>query len=408
MCSFWPARPHWAFAWLLAMTALPALLPGAEAQEPLFFPEAASATPEVLRVDDSGRHPYASEEPLTEGAFDAVGSYEGSDPKPPGRPLYPYRAKKYWYPQDADVEEWGDLLELPHVQPGWFWDAETTIFKSQLQGHFNSGTTLDAVFPGNPVTRTGTRFDWNASPRIEAGYRFEHGLGEARLGYRFVNADRRDSLSGFDPLGPATLASEIQGHFIDFDMTFLEFNAEGLPSIPPMARNFGRFGLGKPLTNNRLSLPLEIRWTFGARASNMFYRSRGTGPSVSDQVLNDVWSGGVHFATQLDQQISADMPLFLHARFEGSGVWGLLNQQFSRTVAGVGSATGGVKGNGIGIPTVDLEVGLSWVPKWPCRDSRFTFGYHFEEWFTFADSGIGKSNAYFLMHGLLLRAEHRF
>jgi len=53
-----------------------------------------------------------------------------------------------------------------------------------------------------------------------------------------------------------------------------------------------------------------------------------------------------------------------------------------------------------------IEAGISWVPNWPSRDTRVTLGYEFEEWFHFANSD--DSDAFLVMHGVLLRVERSF
>jgi hypothetical protein len=354
--------------------------------------------------------PDHSYEAKSEGAFDAVGSYE--DPSVTGprrRPMYPYGHERYWYGHDANVEGWGDLLELPHVRLGWFADAEATVFRPHVNGSFNSGTHLDGTFPGNPVTLGPGGMDWNFMPKIELGYRFEHGLGELRGAYRYLGASGTDPLPSFDSAGQGTQFTNVRLDIFDFDFYgSLEFNAEGLPRFFMLLLDPGRLGLGKPATPGLLVPPLEMRWFFGARAVNFTYDTVGRGDLLQEHVGSRFQGAGFHFGIDLNQRLPIAAPLFLHVRTEGAGIYGLMSQQFSRTVTGGPSASGGFAHDGVGVPVATLELGVAWVPHWPSRDVRVTFAYQYEEWFSWAQTSVTDTNADLILNGMLVRGEWKF
>lgn len=346
-------------------------------------------------------------EHISEDAYDVVGGYEGEVTCPANRPLYPYGATNYWYGQDADVESWGDLLELPNVQLGWFASADVSAVKVKADPEFNSGTRLDKVFPGQPVTLGTAYLNWTAIPRVDFGYRFEHGLGEFRGTYRYLTASGTDQLNGFDSGGNGTLHTAVEGHILDLDYAALEFNAEGLPDLPMLMKSPGRFGLGRPTTSNLLCPPLEIRWRFGSRIARMDYESVGKGDFRQESVSSNFVGAGLHFVLELDQKLRTKQPLFLHAKFDGSGMFGYTEQTFRRSevVPVLGNARGSFR-DGLGVPTVMVELGMSWVPKWPERNMRYTVAYLYEEWFSLGQAADSNLDIY--MHGIMLRAEHKF
>jgi len=233
----------------------------------------------------------------SQGAFDAVGTFD--DPNtigPRNRPLYPYGHNNYWYGHDANVEEWTDLMELPHVRLGWFADVEVTAFQPKVRGTFNSQSFLDGTFPGNPVTLGPGTMNGNLMPKFELGYRFEHGLGDLRLAYRRIDASGTDPLAGFDSGGAGTLNTSAKINIIDLDFFgSLEFNAESMPLIMTLLKSPFRWGLGKPTVRNRLVPPLEMRWFFGARYANFAYDTIGSGNLLFEHVHERFEGGGVPF-----------------------------------------------------------------------------------------------------------------
>ncbi|MDX1945751.1 MAG: hypothetical protein SFU86_10175 [Pirellulaceae bacterium] len=371
------------------------------AESALLFP--APSPPGMPLVPGTPDHSYPAQSP---GAFDTPGSY--LDPEslgPRWRPAYPYNAEEYWYGHDADVENWGDLLELPYVRLGWFINAEATLYFPQISPSFNSGTYLQPTF-ATPVTLGASDLDRSIMPKLELGYRYEHGLGDIRAGYRYLGSSGSEALGGgYDSSGQGTLSSEYQIHVLDVDLNILEFNSEGLPLFMPLVLAPGRLGLGKPLHKGFLLPPLEYRMYFGARVATFFYESIGSGDLMTESVTNTFQGAGVHFGWDMNQQLRTDWPLFLHMRAEGSGIFGLLSQRFSRTTL-ADSATGGFKSDGIGVPTVDLEIGLAWAPHWPYRDTRFLLAYRYEEWFSWANTSDSQAELY--LNGILLRGEYKF
>jgi hypothetical protein len=252
------------------------------------------------------------------------------------------------------------------------------------------------------------------SPKFNVGYRYEHGLGEIQFGYQYLGMQGSQSFAGFDPTGPATLSTDFRGNVFDLDFCYLEYNAEGLTSLPfisPVIKYPGRIGLGRPLTPGRFALPLEVRWLFGLRGTNLFYDTVAQGPTLRDEILTNFNGGGFHFALELNQRLMQERNIFLHTRLDGSGVFGVTHQTFSRSQAVVpaGPLTSAVGSTDalIGVPTFHFEGGLSWVPYWPQRTTRVTLAYAFDEWFHFANTD-DNGDAFLVMHGVLLRADWNF
>lgn len=324
---------------------------------------------------------------------------------PASRPEYPYRATEYWDGHDAFVEEWGDLLELPYVRLGWFANVDVTAMKPRVSANFNSGTFLQPTF-ADPVTLRAARMDWNIMPHVELGYRYEHGLGELKIGYRYLSGQGTEPIAGFDTSGFGALNTTVQTHILDFDLQYLEYNAEGLPLIMPLLLVPGRLGLGKPLVKDALlETPLEYRYFFGIRTATMFYDSRGAGNLITEQVTNNFTGAGLHFGMVGDQRLRTTAPWYLHWKVEGSGMFGTMAQNFSRTRGGA-TASGGFHNDSIGVPTVDCEIGLAYAPQFPDRNVRFTLAYRFEEWFSWADTDVSMAEMYY--SGVVLRGEYKY
>ncbi len=218
--------------------------------------------------------------------------------------------------------------------------------------------------------------------------------------------DGRDNVTGFDPAGTAIRHSSIRGNLVDIDLCWFEFNAEGF-ALP---RNTffmipGRLGLGQPPVRNRLPPPLEIRFIFGARGGNMYFDSAAQGATTYERIMSNFNGGGLHFVTEVNQRLRPGSAFFWHGRAEGSGMWGFIDQSFTRTQGGL-SATSGPTGLTIGVPTVNVEFGISWGPDSPNRYRRFTLAYQYQEWFSFG--ATDDSNANLLLNGILARGEYRY
>lgn len=379
-------------------------LPPPVADDPLLFPP---STPAPAREILSQPVPnwYNRNSP---GAYDQAGTQPGQVEVGP-RPMYPYGHDEYWYGHDADVERWGNLLEVPYCRLGWYATVQTNINKPSIgRPSFNSGDLLAGTFPGNPVTLGASDLNWNVSPRLEVGYRYEHGLSEFRVGYQYFNANGSQGLAGFDSSGTGSLRTVVNYNIVDIDMLCTkDLNAESLPFVPPMVKSGGRAGLGRPLTPNWLIPPLEINWTWGIRLASTFYESTGNGDLRHERVANTFNGVGLHYAMQLNQRLSRRYPVFMHFRAEGSGMYGYLYQTYERVdfLSATGAA-GNYRADGIGVPTVNVEWGLNLVPHWPERDFRLTGAWVYEEWFSFANSK--SANANLIMHGLMLRGEFKF
>ncbi|MGC3972083.1 MAG: hypothetical protein QM775_33505 [Pirellulales bacterium] len=318
-----------------------------------------------------------------EDVYDQAGTL-GNDVPRNRRNDYPYGDHPYWYGHDADVERWGNLLENPYQRLGWFARVDTTAFKGHLDDKFTSG---DGTFGGVPVQLGSAGLNWNISPKLDIGYRFEHGLGETKVGYRWISTDGSDPYTQFGPGG--NISTNVTFQTIDLDWCTQHFNAEGLPFIFPLLKSWNRAGLGKPLTPNWFDPPLEMRWVWGLRGATFYYESVGTGPAQTERVMNNFNGAGLHFAIELNQRLRTDRPIFIHATAEGSGMWGFCDQTFTRTIGGV-PETVQILRDGIGVPTATIELGLSYAPDLPKRTTKFTLAWQREQWFCFGNGGTSR------------------
>lgn len=355
-------------------------------------------------IDWSTRHHIIESHAIqTPGAYDIVGSQIGADD--PNRPRYPYNATEDWAAHASDPESWGDLAELPYVQLGWFANAEASVYAPRVLGQFQSDTLLDNAFPNNPIVLSVAPLNVSVSPRIEIGYRYERGLGETRFGYQFYDFRGNDTIPDYDLGSPAQRSSHVSGQVFDLDFCELEFNAENIPLIHPIFKFAGRSGLGRPLSRQVTPPPLEMRFLIGGRGANYFTETEAVGLTTSDHVSSNFWGGGLHFTWDLNQRLRHDVPFYWHLRAEGSGAFGRLDQKFSRTRGAV-TAVATDPQSWIGVPTVSLEAGLSWAPQLPCRKTRVTLAYHYEQWFSYGQGTVSDTNL--ILNGILLRGEWKF
>jgi hypothetical protein len=340
-------------------------------------------------------------------SFDVVGSYLDRPSPTLGRPGYPYNNGDIpWEAQDADPESWSDLGELPYVQLGWHANVDTNFYYAKVYNHLRSHTLLDGAFPGDPIDLGIASLDPAISPRIELGYRYERGLGEARFGYQYYGFDGIDTIAGYDPGGLATRTSSTRGHVFDLDLCYLEFNSAGLPLfIPPLFKVPGRLSLGRRLAPRWFASPLEVRITMGGRGANFYTDSMAVGPTTTDRAMSNFWGGGLHWVFDLDQRVHEDSNLFLHARAEGSGTFGTVHQTFTRTRGGV-TASAVEPPQWLGVPTVGLELGMKYSPDITTRNLRFTAAYHYEQVFSYAQTTA--STLDWGMNGVLFRGEYKY
>ncbi|MCE9603324.1 MAG: hypothetical protein K8U03_00300 [Planctomycetia bacterium] len=375
--------------------------PSAEAEQFLFPPATREPAREIYSQPVPNSYDRLSDRRV-EDVFDQAGTL-GNDVPPNRRNPYPYGNDEYWYGHDANVEQWGKLLELPHVRLGWFAAVDTYVNKPSLNYHWNSGDT--GPLAAEPVTLGAAGLNWNVSPHFDLGYRFEHGLGEIKVGYRYFNAQGVDPFPSFDSNGLGTISTKINMSVIDLDWCTLDFNSEGMPFIFPLLKSWGRAGLGKALTPNWFKPPMEIRWIFGIRGVTMNYESIGAGDQRFERVMNNFNGCGLHFAIDLNQRLRTSWPLFIHARAEGSGIFGFSDQVFERVGTGVNGIST-VDRDGIGVPTAVVELGLSYAPQLPKRSTKVTLAWQREQWFCFGNGGV--SSADLIMQGVLLRGEYKF
>jgi hypothetical protein len=311
------------------------------------------------------------------------------------------------------------LLERPEAeQAGLFCNVESSVLfpvvQNKLQGGMVTLAQTSGASPqsaiglppgaGMPITGDivnfpGPRFNAGYSPRFELGYRFSRGLGEIRLGYRFLDARGIDTALVVNPndginLGPAAQTGRLALNFIDLDYATREF------SIWP---NW------------------EMRWAVGVRYATSFYDSRvtffnpvtqmqpfGTAPFTllsQYEALADRFIGA-HAVLEVDRRLPV-AGLALFGRLEGSGLYGRAHQTFTETFVQDPHFSYLRVTNGLGSPIVAGQVGFTYdIPRW--NHSRVLVGYQAEGWWQFGRGDNDLSFGTLYDQGLFLRAEFNF
>jgi hypothetical protein len=226
-----------------------------------------------------------------------------------------------------------------------------------------------------------TGLDWTVSPRFDLGYRFQDGLGELQLSYRFLATEGRSTLVGYDLDGSnAPLRSRLSTNVLDFDYATRVFDLKRL----------------------------NLQYRVGGRLATVFFDSLADGFFIQDHVKNDFVGGGAH--TGLDAWYTlGDSRLALFGRIDGGVVVGSIHQSFSEVyVQQDGTLTGGATDihTTQAVPMLSFQAGLAWTPGWRHLWSRYSFGYTFDQWWDIGTAG--PSQADLTIQGVFLRAEYAF
>jgi len=263
-------------------------------------------------------------------------------------------------------------------RPGWFTGLDLYLVKPRVRSQLIGDVTpANAVPTLVQVPQVG--LDWAVSPRIEIGYRIPQGFGELILGYRFVasDGDRRATLLPFP--GPnGAINSRLDLNIFDFDYASEEF------SVCP---------------------DWFLKWRVGARLGQAFFDSRFDGLMIEQRVSNQFVGFGPHLSLDVWRALHWNgMSVF--GRIDGATMLGRIHQSFERTaLVGTPLATGAalVQHGSQGIPTLNLQAGVAWVPNVPGNWLRLSCGYQFEQWWYLGR--LESSAAELSGHGLFFRAE---
>jgi major outer membrane protein len=297
-------------------------------------------------------------------------------------------------------------LASDEVKLGWNLLLELDYVKPFIHNGLNSGNLLAGQLP-EAVSVPAAQPGWSVMPRIDLSYRFESGLGEFHTIFRSLNAVGRSVDPNFDAAGAGTLASHLSLNVLDFDYAFTEFNPGRIGWLDPSKLIFGRWGLNmRPEQDPNPTF--RMKWAYGVRVANVFFDSRGTGNQIlSERVSNNFTGAGPRASVDFLKLFAGRPSLGAYTRFEFSGVWGQINQSFTRTellpVVGAVTGAGRVHNVDTGVPVFEMESGLSFMPQLGCNWLRFTGGYRFEQWWYIGQTST--SNAGLTLQGVFLRGE---
>jgi hypothetical protein len=320
---------------------------------------------------------------------------------PPPDGSVPYFSQVYEQP--LDYSRLGPNFELPGIRVGWLSSVDVGLVKPFIHTGLNSGSlvlTGPTVFPGVvqlPVAQPG----WTATPRVELGYRFEQGLGEIRAGFQMLSNDGSSTVLGIDPGGAASLSTRLRMDIADLAYaSTIEWRPFPVACPSPLLMIPGRLGLNRYPENESTAQPAFVRWTFGARAANVFFDNRLTGPTLQERSMNNFSGAGIFARFELTKAMPWN-PLGIYLKGEATGLLGKTTQSFAGTMAG-GSGSAATRFNN-GVPMVQFEAGLSYVPPWRCGCCRATAGYLFQQWWDLGDTA--DSIAELTLQGVFFRTE---
>ncbi len=320
----------------------------------------------------------------------------------PNDPPVPYfRAMQ---PLD-DIPPGNPRFELPGTKLGWLFNVEVGYVQPLVHNSLNSGSLPVGNVPGS-VQVPQVRSDFGVMPTFDVGYRFEEGLGEAHVLFRFLNDSTTRDVANFDSAGAGSVTSRVSLDVLDLQYGFLEFNPGRVPLLNPLFMIPGRLGL-RARPEEQSQSPLMIKWFFGARIANAYFDSQGSGAVIlNERVTNNFVGGGPQIGVDLTRPFG-DSPFSLYARFQTSGLAGEATQSYARTetLGGGGTATGYARpaGSATGVPVLDLWFGARYAPRWGKGMLRMTAGYQYEQWFY-----LDASSAELTLNGVFFRGEYGF
>jgi hypothetical protein len=225
----------------------------------------------------------------------------------------------------------------------------------------------------------GAELDWTVAPRFDLGYRLPEGLGEFLLSYRFLVSEGAGVISDYDFLGDGALTSRLDLNAFDLDYA--------CSAVP----------LG----------PWDMKWRVGARLANIYFDSRAQGGFLGQRTSNHFIGAGPHVGLDLWRHLDlAGLGLF--ARVEGALAIGRVRQGFEETFL---FDDGSMLGNAAtvcqsqAIPTLNVQLGLSWAPS-TTRSLRFSTGYQYEHWWGVGRAGDSRGELW--DQGVFFRGEFDF
>lgn len=381
-------------------------VPADVAAAPAFSPEAADEVPSYQPAADDG---------FSGGLLPAIAA-----PPPPFNPAavspLPLMEPVPYYSNLFDQALCApplNLLEQPGLKRGWLFSAGAGLVKPYIHSK-QSSTGLAFVGPAShpPPTFAGTiqlpvaQPNWVTMPEFMLGYRFEGGLGELRATFQFLGGQGTGSVAGFDPGGAGALSSRLNLDVIDLQYANTEALPVRLPWISPAFMIPGRLGLNVHQENQPTYPPILFTYFVGARIASAFYDTTAVGALVSERSMNNFTGAGPEVGFQL-QNPTRWKSLSVHSKLLTAGMLGKNSQSFSAIsdLPGVGTGVASSRTSD-GVATLNVELGLSYVPQWRCGMCRFTSGYKLQQWWFLGQSAntVGELT----LQGLFFRGELGF
>jgi hypothetical protein len=305
-----------------------------------------------------------------------------------GQPVIPGAGRPdYEFLQEEGYPFNHGMLNSPHEHLGWFSTFYAGIVLPQLH--------TETVSPELGNLRTPSAdMAWNVMGTIEVGYRFEDGLGDARLSFRHLEGHGSQIISGDG------VRTDLYLNVLDLDYCCTELHMARWPRIPLLPLNPARLGMGMDMESGSYGYPMQLRWTWGWRVGQAYFDNRHDGVGTSDRTVNNFRGGGLNWAVRGTKAMPWNH-LAWCAKWGASGMIGNVDQDFYQTVGGVTTAATGR--DLIGVPTMDGELGIAYVPNWRNATCRISGGYMVEQWWCIGETDV--SGAELLINGFFFRGE---
>jgi hypothetical protein len=281
------------------------------------------------------------------------------------------------------------LLDEPcFPAPGCYAAVDVTALAPHFKNRIFGPVVFDPTFTGI-VHVPGAPLDWTAAPRLELGYRLPRGYGEFLLSYKSVVSEGSETLGPKD--GNAWLHSRLNVNQVNFDYANYHALAPGW----------------------------DMRWRVGVQLDAAFYDTRalqpldlGDGTTLLDgqRVATNFVGAGPHAGLEIWRQLRWVPGLALYLDFEGAAPLGELRNSFEQVffepgVGALGAATRRRTTQALGI--LGFEAGVSWSPPgW--RSTRFTLGYHLDQWYSLGRDDDTGSMGSLTEHGIFFRLQFNF
>lgn len=306
---------------------------------------------------------------------------------PPPAPAYPVLADVTTPPPDrllkADelVRNLDHILEEADRLGGWYTGLEVNVLNPHLMNHLQAPVHFPGFFP-EIVQLSTAPLAWAGSPSLTVGYRMPDHLGAFEATYRFLVSEGQAWYLGFDLDGAdGLLQSRLDVQTFDFDYATRHIS---------MGENW------------------DIRWKVGLRLAVVYFDSQAFGKFIEQRTSNHFDGVGPHFGLELNRRLGIE-GLGLVARVEGATPVGTVSQNFSESVVLFDSSV--ISGNTHlsktqGVPTLNVQLGLTYRPTTLWRAPAFSMGYEFEQWWYLGH--IGANNAELTTNGIFFRGEWNF